>query len=70
MFLSHDMPAVVDLVPPEDRHLIYSKYAPWTEISLSLIPTLLARGVTQAQIDQIMIDNPRRFFESRDRGAY
>jgi predicted metal-dependent phosphotriesterase family hydrolase len=27
-----------------------------------VLPALLAGGVTQAQIDQMLIDNPRRFF--------
>jgi phosphotriesterase-related protein len=71
MLLSHDIAFVTDLLPQghRKRHL-YPSYAPWTEITLSLIPQLLERGVTQGQIDQMMIENPRRIFESRDLGPY
>jgi phosphotriesterase-related protein len=31
-------------------------------ISNQVVPALLKAGVTQAQIDQMMIENPRRFF--------
>jgi Phosphotriesterase family len=31
-------------------------------ISRQVIPALLAEGVTHAQIDQLMVENPRRFF--------
>ena len=34
-------------------------------ISKQVIPALLAEGVTRAQIDQLMVDNPRRFFTDR-----
>jgi predicted metal-dependent phosphotriesterase family hydrolase len=33
------------------------------------VPALTARGVTDQQIDQMLIDNPRRIFE-RPAGAY
>ncbi len=33
-----------------------------THFHRNIIPQLLERGVTQAQIDTMLIDNPRRFF--------
>jgi phosphotriesterase-related protein len=37
-----------------------------THIFEHILPDLLARGVSQAQIDTILIDNPRRYFEAQD----
>jgi phosphotriesterase-related protein len=34
----------------------------YLHISNRILPALLAAGVTQAQIDQMLIDNPRRYF--------
>ena len=34
----------------------------YLHISTTILPALLEAGVTQAQIDQMMIENPRRIF--------
>jgi phosphotriesterase-related protein len=34
----------------------------YLHISQNIVPALLAAGVTRAQIDELLIDNPRRFF--------
>ena len=34
----------------------------YLHISKNVLPALLERGVTQEQIDELMIENPRRFF--------
>ena len=34
----------------------------YLHISKNIVPALLAAGVTQAQIDEMLVDNPRRFF--------
>ena len=34
----------------------------YLHISTKIVPALLAAGVTQAQIDEMFVDNPRRFF--------
>ena len=34
----------------------------YLHISTKIVPALLAAGVTQAQIDEMLVDNPRRFF--------
>ncbi len=62
MVLSHDAccrndsrcdPVVAQMMPPRT----------YTHISDEVLPALLAAGVSQAQIDQMLIDNPRRIFE-------
>ena len=40
----------------------------YNHISDDVTPALLERGVTQAQIDQMLIGNPRELFEKQ--GAY
>jgi phosphotriesterase-related protein len=34
----------------------------YLHISTNIVPALLAAGVTQAQIDEMFVENPRRFF--------
>ena len=34
----------------------------YLHVSTKIVPALLAGGVTQAQVDQMLIENPRRFF--------
>ena len=34
----------------------------YLHISRTILPALLERGVTQAQIDELLIENPQRFF--------
>ena len=36
--------------------------ADWLHIPTTIVPALLEAGVTQAQIDQMLVENPRRFF--------
>jgi phosphotriesterase-related protein len=36
----------------------------YLHISTDILPALLEAGVTQAQIDQMLVENPRRFFAS------
>lgn len=37
----------------------------YLHISRNIVPALLAAGVTQAQIDEMLVDNPRRFFAAQ-----
>jgi phosphotriesterase-related protein len=41
------------------------EHADYLHISTNVLPALRANGVTQAQIDQMLIDNPKRFFSAR-----
>ncbi len=38
------------------------EHADYLHISTKILPALLEEGVTQGQIDQMLIENPRRFF--------
>jgi phosphotriesterase-related protein len=38
------------------------EHSDYLHISNTIVPQLLAAGVTQAQIDEMFVDNPRRFF--------
>jgi phosphotriesterase-related protein len=38
------------------------EHADYLHISTKIVPALLEEGVTQAQIDQMLVQNPRRFF--------
>lgn len=67
MVLSHDASCYLDWIPGE---IPPSTMPHWhyLHISQDVIPALLASGVTQAQIDTMLIDTPRRILENR--GAY
>ena len=38
------------------------EHADYLHIWTKIVPALLAAGVTQAQIDEMLVENPRRFF--------
>jgi phosphotriesterase-related protein len=64
--LSHDCTCYGDWIPKDwDRPL-----PDWvqTHISDRVVPALLAAGVDDRQIDQMLVDNPRRIFETQ--GGY
>jgi phosphotriesterase-related protein len=67
MVLSHDASCYLDWIPGE----IPPAYMPnwhYLHISRDVIPALREAGVTEAQIDTMLVDNPRRFLENA--GAY
>ena len=63
MVLSHDASCYLDWIPGE---IPPSTMPHWhyLHISRDVIPALREAGVTQAQIDTMLIDTPRRFFET------
>jgi phosphotriesterase-related protein len=64
MVLSHDAMVYFESFRPE----LVEKYMPdWNYFHISdhIIPALLEAGVTQAQIDTMTRDNPRRIFEKQ-----
>jgi phosphotriesterase-related protein len=66
MVLSHDAACFIDLSPNIRAHLPNSHYL---HITRDVIPALEKHGVSQDQIDQMLITNPRRIFE-QPLGAY
>jgi phosphotriesterase-related protein len=61
MVLSHDAACYIDWFPPE----VIPLFAPsWNFVHLfdDVLPALRARGVTDEQIDTMLVANPRRYF--------
>jgi phosphotriesterase-related protein len=61
MVLSHDASCYIDWFPPE----VIPRFAPaWNFEHLfdDVLPALRERGVTDAQITTMLVDNPRRYF--------
>jgi phosphotriesterase-related protein len=68
MVLSHDASCYMDWLP-WDQVPLFAPNWHYCHITRDVVPALTARGVTDQQIDQMLIDNPRRIFE-RPAGAY
>ncbi|NQW18923.1 MAG: phosphotriesterase-related protein [Chloroflexi bacterium] len=64
LMLSHDWSVAATMIPKE-RVEERARTNPdnYLFITRNVLPMLLELGTTQAQIDALMIDNPRRFFE-------
>lgn len=67
--LSHDAACYLDWIPGEGPLGTLPNWH-YLHISRDVIPALRKAGVTEAQIDTMLIDNPRRYFETRDLGGY
>ncbi|OLT20870.1 phosphotriesterase [Actinomadura sp. CNU-125] len=63
MVLSHDASCFMDWFGP-DPELLRGMAPNWNyrHISDDVLPALRARGVTDAQLDQMLVENPRRYF--------
>ena len=62
MVLSHDASCYFDWMDPD-----FGPFTPnwhYLHIENDVLPALLKEGVTDAQIDQMLIGNPRRYFEN------
>jgi phosphotriesterase-related protein len=62
MVLSQDASCYIDWFDPELRAAAMPKWN-FTHISNDVLPALRERGVSEAQVKQMMVDNPRRIFE-------
>jgi phosphotriesterase-related protein len=65
LFVSHDTVWCWRGEPFPDhivKRIDYSVFANPTHLHRNILPKLLTQGVTQQQIDTMLIDNPRRFF--------
>jgi phosphotriesterase-related protein len=62
MVLSHDASCYIDWVDP----VAFALMPNWnyTHIHRDVLPALREAGVTDEQIDAMLVDNPRRYFES------
>lgn len=63
MFLSQDYCCTIDWFPEGHEFLTNNPKWSMTFLLDEVIPELLASGVTQAQIDTMMCENPRRWFD-------
>ncbi|XVX19996.1 phosphotriesterase family protein [Actinomycetota bacterium] len=61
MVLAHDASCHIDWVAPEIMPAVPDWH--YGHIAADILPALLAAGVAQEQIDQMLVDNPRRYFE-------
>ncbi len=61
MVLSQDAACYIDWVAPD--LLPFLPNWNYLHVQKDVVPALLARGVTQDQVDQMLIGNPRRYFE-------
>jgi phosphotriesterase-related protein len=64
MVLAHDASCYIDYFPGEAQAAIAEVAPNWnfTHISDDVLPMLKERGVSDAQLDQMLVDNPRRYF--------
>lgn len=63
MVLAHDASCFIDWFSSEAKAAAVPNWN-YTHISDHVIPALLERGVTEDQITTMLVDNPRRYFES------
>ena len=59
--LSHDAACFMDFMVGDPNFA--DERPDYLHISKNVLPVLLEQGVTKAQIDELMVANPRRFFE-------
>jgi len=69
IIISHDIPLFIDWGPYNFADLVkYGELTPgrpnFTHIFKDILPALKARGVSQQEIDTLLIHNPRRYFEA------
>jgi phosphotriesterase-related protein len=67
LVLSHDAACYLDWIPGEVPPATMPNWH-YLHISRDVLPALRAHGVTEDQIDDMLVHNPRRFFEAQ--GAY
>jgi phosphotriesterase-related protein len=69
LVLSHDASCYLDWIAGE---IPLGALPNWhyLHISHDVIPALLEAGVTEAQIETMLVEVPKRFFDTRDLGAY
>ncbi|HWF14670.1 MAG TPA: hypothetical protein VG244_00670 [Acidimicrobiales bacterium] len=62
MVLSHDTSCYLDMIDPR----IVAMLTTWTYLHIEdeVLPYIRERGVTDAQIETMLVENPRRFFEN------
>src|SRR4051794_6948150 len=65
MVLAHDASCYIDYFPGKDAEAAKEAFSPnwnFTHISEDVLPMLRERGVTDEQLQTMLVDNPRRYF--------
>jgi phosphotriesterase-related protein len=65
IMISHDNSCYYDVQPMHELD-----YPTYTEVIVDLLPKLRERGITDQQITQMMIVNPRELFATTGKGGY
>src|SRR5262245_39770966 len=68
MVLSHDANCWTDMVSEDDKRRTRPRWH-YNHISDDILPALRKAGVTEEQIEQMLVRNPRAIFEARQHGA-
>jgi phosphotriesterase-related protein len=63
MVLSHDASCFIDWFDPEMMRAVAPNWH-FTHISDDVVPALKQRGVTDQQVETMLVGNPRRIFEN------
>lgn len=64
MVLSHDASCHIDWFPPGVREQVAPHWH-YTHIHETILPALRDAGVTEQQIDTMLVEIPRRYFARR-----
>jgi phosphotriesterase-related protein len=67
MVLSHDASCFIDHLPEKTRPVVMPNWH-YLHIHNDVIPALKRRGVTDEQLETMLVGNPRKIFETR--GGY
>jgi phosphotriesterase-related protein len=67
MVLSHDANCWTDMLSEDDKRRTRPRWH-YTHISDDILPALRKAGVTEDQIEQMLVRNPRAIFEAQKRG--
>jgi phosphotriesterase-related protein len=62
MVLAQDASCYIDWIQPD--LLAFMPNWNYLHVQRDVVPALLERGVTQEQVDRMLVGNPRRFFEA------
>lgn len=62
MVLAHDAACFIDWFDPEAKRQVVPQWN-YRHITEDVLPALRERGVTEEQIDTMLVDNVRRYFE-------
>jgi phosphotriesterase-related protein len=65
IMLSHDNSCFYDVQPMHEL-----EFPAYTEIVVDFIPKLKGHGITDEQVAEIMVGNPRRLFATAAKGGY